>query len=245
MKVTPNSDTTGLQTLDIIGKADRFNHWMYSAIRPFCQGKILEIGSGVGNISSYFIGDGLNIHLSDIRQEYCEFLQFKFAGSPHLIGINQLDLIHANFTISYAHLLEKFDTVFFLNVLEHIYDHGLAVANAQKLLKPGGKLIILVPAYPILFCHIDEGLVHYRRYTAGTLKKVLLENNYKLLKVFHFNAVGIFAWLIAGKILQKKNIEEGKMSLFNRFVPVFKFFDWISFRKIGLSLIIVASKPIE
>jgi SAM-dependent methyltransferase len=244
MKVTEVSDPTGFKTLNVIGKANKFNHWMYSAIEPFCNGEILEVGSGIGNISTLFIENGSNIHLSDIRQEYCEYLTQQFSNYPNFKGVARLDLLLSNFEEEYQRFIERFDTVFFLNVLEHIDDHRLAVSNANKLLKPGGKLIILVPAYPALFCQIDKGLGHFRRYTSNAIKEVILSGNYQIEKSFHFNACGIVAWFIAGKLLRKKSIEEGKMSLFNSFVPVFKFFDRIIFRKIGLSLIIVASKPV-
>ncbi len=244
MKATEISDPHGLTTLNVIGTANKFNFWMYSAIEPFCKGEILEIGSGIGNISAFFIEKGSNIHLSDIRPEYCDFLRKKFGTFPNYKNTHTIDLIHDNFKEEYRHLFEKFDSVFFLNVLEHINNHHLAVSNAITLLKPGGKLIILVPAYPFLFCDIDKELGHYRRYTAKSLKKVVSDKKVKIEKLFHFNACGIPAWFIAGKILHSKHIEEGKMSLFNRLVPVFKFIDRIIFRKIGLSLIIVASKPV-
>lgn len=244
MKATEISDPNGLSTLNIIGSANKFNHWMYSTIKPFCTGEILEIGSGIGNISTFFIENGANIYLSDIRPEYCNFLRNKFDSFQNLKGVRTIDLIHENFDGEYQHLLDKFDAVFFLNVLEHINNHNLAVSNAITLLKPGGKIIILVPAYHILYCDIDKELGHYRRYTAKSLKKVVSDKKVKIEKLFHFNACGIPAWFIAGKILRKKHIEEGKMSLFNSLVPAFKFIDRISFRKIGLSLIIVASKPV-
>lgn len=47
-------DSEGEDTLNTIALAHRFNHWMYCSIKPFCKGKILEIGSGIGNISDFF-----------------------------------------------------------------------------------------------------------------------------------------------------------------------------------------------
>ncbi|MCC6516189.1 MAG: class I SAM-dependent methyltransferase, partial [Chitinophagales bacterium] len=48
-------DADGQTTLEAIDKADNFNEWMYQTIKPFCKGKVLEIGSGIGNISRYFL----------------------------------------------------------------------------------------------------------------------------------------------------------------------------------------------
>jgi len=45
-------DKEGAQTLEIISQARRFNRWMYESIQPYCSGKILEVGSGIGTISA-------------------------------------------------------------------------------------------------------------------------------------------------------------------------------------------------
>src|SRR4051812_42262760 len=108
-------DSEGWETLDVIAGADQFNEWMYQTIKPWCDGKILEVGSGIGNISSYFLRDGLDLTLSDIRANYCEVLKKKFKLQEKVI---QLDLTHAEFTTTYAKHLNQYNTVFALNVVE-------------------------------------------------------------------------------------------------------------------------------
>ena len=71
-------DQEGLDTLMAISGADAFNKWMYEATSPFLKGSILEIGSGIGNISSQFILHGKTITLSDIRSNYIRHLQTNF-----------------------------------------------------------------------------------------------------------------------------------------------------------------------
>ncbi len=52
-------DTAGLEygknMLEVISKGGNFNRWMYETIRPLCRGEILEIGSGIGNVSAFFL----------------------------------------------------------------------------------------------------------------------------------------------------------------------------------------------
>jgi SAM-dependent methyltransferase len=239
------TDHTGLETLNIIGRADKFNQWMYDAIQPYCRGKIIEIGSGTGNISQLFLQNGLDIFLSDINSAYCNLLKHKFAKFPNLLGVEPVDLASGTFLQQYSQLFQKFDTLFALNVLEHIEDDNTAIRNAQKLLKPGGRIILLVPAYPSLYCRFDKELGHFRRYTRKSLKKVLLNNGNSIEKEFSFNSAGIAGWLLFGKLSGRKQIEQTEMGIFNQLVPFFKFMDQITFRKTGLSIIIVASKPDE
>jgi 2-polyprenyl-3-methyl-5-hydroxy-6-metoxy-1,4-benzoquinol methylase len=66
-----------------------------------------------------------------------------------------------------------FDTVYALNVVEHIKDDNLAISNAKKLLKHDGNIIILVPAYQALYNRFDIVLEHYRRYNEQRLNSLL------------------------------------------------------------------------
>ncbi|BDS13708.1 class I SAM-dependent methyltransferase [Aureispira anguillae] len=235
-------DHIGGETLDVISDADKFNQWTYDTIEPYCKGKILEIGSGVGNISQFFLQAEASILLSDIRQVYCDELQKKFGDAPSLAGIELLDLVVPDFDQRFAHLLGTFDTVFSLNVVEHIYDDTLAIKNCKKLLKKGGHLIILVPSFQWLYNGLDKDLDHYRRYNKKSLAALFDQNELTIIRKQYFNFMGIFAWFISGK-LQKNNTIPGKqMRLYNMFVPLFRWIDKLVFRRAGLSTIVVGKK---
>lgn len=230
-------DVEGQTTLEAIDKADNFNEWMYQTIKPYCTGKVLEIGSGIGNISRYFLRDQFDITFSDIRTSYCEVLIQKFPASK----IVELDLVDADFDNKFASLLGTFDTVYALNVVEHIKDDNLAIQNAKKLLKDGGNIIILVPAYQSLYNRFDVVLEHYRRYTSGTLN-TLIGKHFKIIHSQYFNFIGIFGWFFSGSILKKKTVPAGQMTLFNKLVAIFKLADKILLNKAGLSVISVGKK---
>ena len=211
---------------------------MYDTIRPYCNGNILEIGSGIGNISQFFIAEGTHITLSDIRTNYCDILKTKFKNSSVVV----LNLVDADFDEKYAHLFETFDSVFALNVVEHIENDVLALANIKKLLKKNGKAVILVPAYQSLYNQFDVELEHYRRYTLTSLRSVFEKTSYAVEKSWHFNFIGIFGWFVSGKLLGKKTIPEGQMSFYNTLVPVFRLIDRCVFNLMGLSAITVGVK---
>jgi SAM-dependent methyltransferase len=230
-------DLEGMETLHVIEKANKFNRWMYETIKPFCKGKILEIGCGIGNISEFFIQDSQDIILSDLRENYLEIVSKKFTNPT--IKIN---LIDPEFDTKYDEIIGTFDTVFALNVIEHIEDDKQAIANCKKLLKKGGSLIILVPAYQFLFNNFDKELEHFRRYTRKKIETVIAENNLEIVNSFYFNFIGIIGWYVSGSILKKKTIPENQMGLFNLLVPVFRWADKIILNKIGLSVICVSKK---
>jgi SAM-dependent methyltransferase len=235
-------DKEGLSTLENIARADKFNKWMFNTIYPFCKGRILEIGSGIGNISQFFINANASITLSDIRENYCSQLKERFSYAPTLEDVLMINLTDPDFEIKYKQFEKTFDTVFALNVVEHIEDDVLALKNCYFLLKNGGTLLVLVPAYQRLYCSFDQELGHYRRYTIKTLSKVFEENHFHIQHSGYFNVMGILGWILSGKILKKKTIPEGQMGIYNKLVPVFKIIDRVFLKAIGLSVVLVGKK---
>lgn len=236
------SDEEGLETLRVISDATLFNDWMYDSIKGFCSGKILEIGSGIGNISERFHKNNQDIYLSDIRQNYRTFLSEKFPDLTAQNKIFELDLVHPDFQSKYKSLLNSFDTIFALNVIEHIKDDSAAIANCKLLLKDGGTLVILVPAFQGLYNYLDKELYHYKRYAKTDLQHLFHANNLALTDSFFFNAAGIPAWFISGRLQRNKTIPKGQMSVFNIMVPVFKLIDLMLLKKVGLSVVCVGRK---
>jgi 2-polyprenyl-3-methyl-5-hydroxy-6-metoxy-1,4-benzoquinol methylase len=238
-------DKEGHSTLETIAKADKFNQWMFRTILPHCSGKILEIGSGIGNISRYFLESGWHITLSDIRKNYCDSLMQQFEHKKTLDGVLQINLTDQDFEMKYERLRNSFDTIFALNVVEHIKNDTLALNNAQYILKEQGNLIILVPAFQCLYNNFDEGLGHYRRYTKRTLQQIFTINRMNIVHSQYFNLMGIAGWFLSGKLLGKKSIPEGQMGIYNRLVPIFKIIDRITLHTFGLSVIVVGRKNME
>lgn len=230
-------DFVGEETLKSMSHGVRLNQWMYSQIKPYIREKTLEVGSGIGNISQYFIQNGKNIDLSDIRDQYINYLRIEFPNNKIL----KIDLVHEEFNELYKDLFEQYDLIYALNVIEHIENDKLAIFNACKLLKPNGILYVLVPAHKFLFNSFDKSLMHFRRYNKNSLKS-LFPSNMKYIKGWYFNLAGIFGWYVVGNILNKKIIPQSNMKLYNFLTPLFKLMDLLTFRKVGLSAIVVFKK---
>ena len=231
------SDPAGFQTLEKFAAAPAFNRWLYQAIRPELKGRILEIGSGTGNISQFLLAGHTEVSLSDLRPEYGDILELKFKKDPHLGGIHLLDLSLPDFDNRYAGLLGCFDTVVALNVLEHIADDLEALVNAGKLLSGQGKLVLLVPAFPALFNSLDRELGHFRRYTPDSLERLLLSAGLQFTGCRYFNTAAIPGWWLSGSLLHHKMISATTLNWFNRLVPVFRTLDRMTSSFAGISLI--------
>ncbi len=230
-------DFEGEENLRSIAAADKFNHWMYSQIQPHCKGKILEIGSGIGNISCFFVDNKHDIDLSDIRDQYRSYLSKRFFSQQCF----DIDIVGENFNTIHAKKFGTYDAIFALNVVEHIKDDQMALLNMVKLLKPGGNIVILVPAYQHLYNGFDRALEHFRRYTKSTLLTIF-PANVQLVKAWYFNFAGIFGWFLVGTLLRKKVIPESNMRVYNVLTPLFKLVDKVVFNSMGLSVIAVYQK---
>jgi SAM-dependent methyltransferase len=245
MRIEVHSDPPGFETLETFSHAPAFNSWLYDKISRNVHGKILEIGSGIGNISGFLLTGQSSVYLSDLREEYCQILEKKFRGHKHLGGIYLLDLSLPDFPGRYPDILEKFDTVIAINVIEHIRDEQTAIWNAKSLLRSGGRLIVLVPAIPGLYNSLDRHLGHYRRYTKSELRKRFEQVDLNFRGSQYFNAPAIPGWWVSGNLLKDETVTEAKLRFFDRMVPLFKVFDRLASPFIGISLIASGIKNIN
>lgn len=94
----------------------------------------------------------------------------------------------------------SFDGITLLDVLEHIDDHK-ALKNFSRILKPGGIMIITVPAYPWLFSYWDILHQHKRRYTQGSLIKLLNKHGFSVEHSSYFNTV-LFPFILFIRVLK-------------------------------------------
>src|SRR5256885_12311879 len=108
-----------------------------------------KIGSGIGNLRAFPL-DRRSVVLPDPEPAYLERLRARFAGHPN-VEVTRLYLP----TVDGALAARRFDTVICLNVLEHVADDRGSLAAIARLLAPGGRLVLLVPALPWLYGSLD------------------------------------------------------------------------------------------
>jgi SAM-dependent methyltransferase len=232
----------GLETLEIFSHTDLFNRWMFDTLSPYCRGHVLEIGSGIGNLSALLLEKFDRVSLSDIRGDYCETLCRRFSAHRHLGKVHRMDLGEPAWDATYPELSGKFDSILTANVVEHIRDDVQAISNCHRLLAPGGRLVVLVPAYEFLYNSFDELLGHYRRYTRKSLSALLEKGGFRLVDTRYFNAVGVLGWWFSGVVLGKKKLPGGQLAVYNKLVPLIRLADLVTMNRIGLSIVAVGEK---
>jgi SAM-dependent methyltransferase len=205
---------------------------MFDRIRPWVGSTVLEIGSGIGNLSAFLV-DRERVVLTDTREEYLARLRRRFANHPN-IGVAHLYLPDDDRGVAG----QRFDTVICLNVLEHVADDTTSLAAIRKLVEPRGRLVLLVPALPAIYGAIDRALGHHRRYTRRDLIAKLDQTGFRLAHMEYFNLAGIAGWWWAGRVLHRQTIPEGSLKLYDALVPLFRLERLLPWR-VGQSLIAV------
>jgi SAM-dependent methyltransferase len=206
---------TGEETLRLLRRASRYNQWVYEMLRPWMGQEILEVGAGIGNMTRLYIGHG-NVTASDISSYCLSELRRTFAEHPN-VRVAPLDISRNSYPER-----EIYDTIVCLNVLEHIEDDVQALRNMRSLLKPGGRLLLYVPATPRIYCRIDSGVGHYRRYELSELRSKLLRAGFRVPHARHHNILGALGWLIRGKILGRTHIGASDVGGFEFLMPFVK-----------------------
>jgi SAM-dependent methyltransferase len=128
-----------------------------------------------------------------------------------------------------------------LNVLEYL-DHPAAVIRSLRAtLKPGGRLVALMPHSPALFGSLDRSMGHKRRYSAATARQLLEGQGFAVERVADFNKAGSPPWWIYSRVAGTRRISKLVLKIFDKTVWIWRRLDRLMPWP-GLSLIVVARK---
>ncbi len=208
-------DLVGERTLESFSETPRFNRWLLSKLSWGLGKTVLEIGSGIGNLTELIQAE--RIYASDFSQYYVDALKEKFAGRQDITPL-RYDVLDAN-TGSLLQL--KIDSILCSNVLEHVPEPDLALRNLFTILQPGGRLHLLVPFSPVLYCELDRQLGHYCRYTRHTLRERVVRAGFAVEKLFVFNFFGGVGWFVNGKLRGHHELDPDAVLLFDKLVSFF------------------------
>ena len=232
-------DAYGSQILARLSRAPQFNAWMADTIRPYCGSRVLEIGSGVGNLTQRLIPRRKYV-VSDINPLYLQTLATLQADRPYL----KASFCDVSDIATYPKSEGPFDTVICLNVIEHVLDDKASLLNIRSVLEEGGRAIVLVPQGQWNYGTLDEVLGHHRRYSKDGLRKLAEECGFEVKHMLEFNRIGTIAWYLNGKIMRRRNFGLGQILILNALTPIFRRIDRL-LPMASLSLIAVLErKPI-
>jgi len=211
--------------------ARNYRNYQLDLIRKFVGGNILEVGPGRGEIIENFICADNKITMIDTDEEMCKVIRERFKNSD-------VRILNSNI----SSLEEKFDTILYMDVIEHIENDIKELDQAISKLNKNGKLVIIVPAFSILFSDFDKSVGHFRRYTKKNFFNYK-NSEVKLCNLKYFDSLGFFI-LFLSKILKFKGNSKAVFGIkvWNMLIPISRLIDKIIFHSLGKSLICVYEK---
>jgi len=231
-------DAAGAETLEIMAAAPRFNAWMYQTVAPFMGRRVLEVGSGIGNMSAHILEAGPErLVLTDTDAWYRDQLRQRFAARSE-VRVDHLTLPDPTAQNRFA--ADRIDTIIALNVVEHIEPDVAALRTMREVLAPGGRIVILVPAMEALYGELDRELGHYRRYTRRSLTETFAQAGFGVDRMIWFNRAGVPGWWFNGRVRKVKRIPVDQLRTFDALVPLFRMERFLPL-PFGQSLIAVGS----
>jgi SAM-dependent methyltransferase len=213
-------DSAGAETLAIMSAAPNFNNWMYQVIAPYLGRRVLEVGSGIGNMSAQMLEAGAqHLVLTDMDEWYRTRLRERFDGHAS-VRVDSLMLPDPTAANRFA--ADRLDTIVALNVVEHIQDDIGALATMRSMLAPGGRIVILVPAIQAIYGEMDRELGHCRRYGKQSLGAAFHEAGLRVDRMFWWNRVGVAGWWLNGRVRKVSRIPISQLKRFDSLVPLLK-----------------------
>lgn len=217
--------------------AQNYYRWIMEEFRPHLGKVVCEFGAGIGTFSSLLLKEDIQqLILVEPAHNLFVHLRDRFTTEKHVQVVNGEVERHADC------LREgRVDTVIGVNVLEHIQNDYQILATLAKVLSPGGKLLLLVPALPGLFGSLDETFGHWRRYRKAELEEKVTEVGFQILDLKFLNSLGTVSWFIAGRILRSHTISPLMARCYDRWViPVAKAIESRIVAPWGQSLMVIA-----
>jgi SAM-dependent methyltransferase len=220
--------------LELFIKATRWKKYWSSRLRPFVRGKVLDVGAGLGATFDY-LGESAE-HWTCLEPDpaLCQQLSARLENHPRppRVQCGTLEAIGEG---------EQFDSIVYIDVLEHIEHDGAELERAAAHVAPGGSLIVLSPALPFLFSPFDRSVGHFRRYTAQSLKDVT-PPGLSVKDWFFLDGLGVLASLFA-RVAKRSAPTQAQIATWDQLiVPVSRITDAVTQRWFGRTIVMAWTK---
>ena len=222
------------EVLEFFDISDNYRSYQIELFGNYVGKEILEVGAGRGKIIEILAQNSeKQFTLLELDKNFFDILNKKFNSKNIKVLEERTQNIKEN----------KFDTIFYLDVIEHVEDDKFELDTAYNLLKKNGHLIIIVPAFQILFSKFDQKVGHFRRYRKEFFKRYSEEKNLKIKKLVYFDFLGFFIILFS-KLLNLTNSKKTTLGIkiWNFLIPLSRLIDKITFHSIGKSIVCIYEK---
>jgi SAM-dependent methyltransferase len=208
--------------LEDLSEAVRYRRWLAALARPYLGEHPIEVGSGTGDYALEWAGHVDRFTATEAEDSRLRTLADRFAGHP-VIATRRLMLGDEAGTAATSGV---HSAAVAFNVLEHIPDDVAALRAMGGLVRPGGAVVLIVPAFPSAMSRFDRAIGHQRRYTRASLGATLRDAGLTVERLRYVNPVGLLAWYVMVKGLDRTPTNGPALRVYDRLVvPVARALD--------------------
>ena len=219
--------------LEFFDAAKNWRKYQFKNILKYINSSVLEIGPGTGHNVQYYKNRASQITLLETNKNLANSLKSKFDEDKKIIVLN-----------TDIHIQEKtFDTIMYMDVLEHIEDDKKEVNKALKHLNSGGNLIFFVPAYQFLYSDFDKSIGHIKRYNKQFFLSFKENESISIVELKYFDSIGFF-FAVLNKLFNKNKKESigFGIKIWDKLMFLSRIMDLIFLHKFGKSLFCIMKK---
>jgi SAM-dependent methyltransferase len=222
---------SGIDNLEIMTVAKNYNRYLADLIKECAKSTktLVDFGAGTGMFAQFMVEQGHQVICIEPDAGLRARLREQgFVAYAALSELNQPEL--------------KF--IYTLNVLEHIKDDQQALVDLFAALRPGGHLLVYVPAFAILYTSMDEKVGHYRRYRRRALVRALRAAGFTVDLARYVDSMGFFATLVYRLIGSRQgDINPSALHFYDQVIfPISRGLDVICFPLFGKNLLVYAHR---
>ncbi|MGH1541649.1 MAG: class I SAM-dependent methyltransferase [Arenicella sp.] len=230
------NDYSGVD-LHAMEAAKNQNEWLMREFRPYLGEHVCEVGAGQGNLTSQLLNESISSLTSFEPSDAMHVkLKQKFNDAESFAAI------HGTINPRDSSYEGAFNSMVYINVLEHIEDDRKELEEVHRCLQDNGFLLIYVPALRWLYSDFDKRIGHYRRYHKNELIELVQNVSFKIIQARYVDISGIIPWYVAMVVL-KKNLNPFTVMLYDSLVfPVSKSLESVVTPPIGKNILLIAQK---
>mgnify|MGYP002713093186 FL=1 len=225
---------TGTDNLDVMADARNYNDYLLGLVMSYSSedDKMLDFGAGIGTFASEVAKLRPNVLCvePDVKQaQRISDLGLAVVSNLGLVEESSMDLIYS------------------FNVLEHIKNDSDVLKELYSKLKEGGRILVYVPAFPVLYSSMDKKVGHYRRYKKSGLSHLMIDNGFCIEKARYVDSAGFVAALAYKFIGSKEgDISRFGLLIYDRFIfPLSRIMDVLTGSVFGKNVYVIAKKVTE
>jgi SAM-dependent methyltransferase len=225
-------DYPGLE-LENFDKAVIWRKYIYFLLKRYIKKNVLEVGAGIGSFTRNYEREINKITISESDEKNFNLLLKKFSDKKNITVVKSF----------IREINNNFNTILYLNVLEHIEKDVQEINDALDKLENNGYLIILVPAHNKLYSKFDKAIGHIKRYDINFFKTLDLKNS-KIQDLYYLDCMGYFLYFL-NKIFFKEEIYPSKLKIFiwdKFFTPISIILDKLLNYKFGKNIMCIIKK---